>query len=363
MRTYTADAVDRVGCFSLCLSAICDIVALYSGKKEATGDVSMQFLIVGMIPVSVLIGNGVIRVLYGKNSVFGFSAADYFLTGEIAVIGAAGAAHLCAVSTGLTFSRSVTVFAGLLAALTLVSLAVTILCRPAERQRADRKAERSPLLVFFWLLVLSQVLYMTLGGGVYLGGDMTVETVGSFLHTDGIYQVNPLTGAEYREGMPARFKILCLPGLYGALCRLFSLRPETLVWRLIPLATLLGCYCAYACLARCIFKEDTGKRHFFLVLTAMLIWAGNYAYGMDGFGVLNSGWRGAVIRNAVLVPYLISLCLRKRWKLAALCIVAEAVMVWTLYGAGVCLLTAAALAVCGAIWRRADARRGREAAV
>ena len=82
---------------------------------------------------------------------------------------------------------------------------------------------------------------------------------------------------------------------------------------------------------------------------------------VDGFGVLHSGFRGTVIRNVVLMPYLLSLCLRRRWLAVLLCIAAEVCIVWTLYGAGICLLTSAFMAVCGVAERRSGEIRQGEA--
>ena len=88
------------------------------------------------------------------------------------------------------------------------------------------------------------------------------------------------------------------------------------------------------------------------------MWAGNYMYGMDGFGVLSCGYRGVTIRNDVLVPWLLSLCLRKRWGAAILCVLAEACIVWTFYGFGVCAAVTAGMAAAGFLVKFYTSRRG-----
>ena len=60
--------------------------------------------------------------------------------------------------------------------------------------------------------------------------------------------------------------------------------------------------------------------------------------GVDGFDMFYGGFRGVTIRAVVLIPYLIACLMEKKYFGVALCILAEACMVWTLYGAGVCLL-------------------------
>lgn len=328
----------------------------------------MVLLILCMILVPLCIGNGILRVIYRKKAAADLGVADAWLTGETAVIGVAEAAHLGCVFAGRSFSREATVFGIAAGVLALAGLAAAFFLRSGKGFRPSlgrfRQGSRQELVLslLFGALVLSQVVYILSGKGIYCDGDMTAETVGSFLYTDQAYRVNPMTGADYIGGIPLRLKILCLPGLYGALCRLFALAPETVVWRAIPLATLAGSYCAFSCLSRCLFAEDGKKRYCFLILTALLVWAGKYALWMDGFGMLCSGWRGVVVRNTVLVPYAVSLCLRRRWVPVLLCIAAEACIAWTLYGAGVCLLTVVSLLAVRFVLQRTETSDGKEAA-
>lgn len=268
--------------------------------------------------------------------------ADRLLTGEILLIGTAQIAHLWGVFLHRPFSECVLVFIVLAAVLLAGAggLAVVRLRRegrswklPDKSILAGNHGERL-LLLILGLLIIGQIFYIAAGSSAYRQGDMTVETVGSFLQSNGIYQVNPLTGGAYREGIPLRLKILCLPTLYGAICSIFRLDPRQAVWQVVPVITLISCYAAYSCLGRCLFPESRKKRLTFLIAAGCLLWAGSYAYGMDGFGVLYSGWRGLTIRNCVILPYLLSLCLRKKWFSMLMCVAAEACIVWTLYGLG-----------------------------
>lgn len=56
------------------------------------------------------------------------------------------------------------------------------------------------------------------------------------------------------------------------------------------------------------------------------------------------------IRAAVLLPYLLACLLERKYLGAVLCILAEACMVWTLYGAGVCLLVTVAWVALRWLW-------------
>lgn len=276
---------------------------------------------------------------------------DYFLAGGFAIVGLAEAAHLSAVFLGHSFSDCAMIWLALQAALLTAAAGHGIVkkCRGETGGKACKPfwtkfgwADWALCIVFVSILV-SQIAFILVAGGGYRQGDMTVETVNSFLETDEVYGVNPITGRPYTGGMPLRIEILCLPTLYGSICRLTGLSPQIVVWKLVPVLTLLGCYLAYGILAHSLFPDKGKKRACFLVAVALLLWAGNNMLCMDGFGVLSCGFRGVVVRNAVLLPWLFSLLIRRKRAGALLCVFAEACMVWTLYGLGVCAAVTAGM--------------------
>lgn len=286
-----------------------------------------------------------------KKGLFG----DFLIAGEIVVIGLAEAAHLAAIVLGWNFSRCAMVF-GMCVCVVLAGGAAGILVyrlRSGKRFFRRREGESARRVHFesaaegwmyavFALSFLSQFVFICMGDTNYREGDLTVETVGSFLATDALYQVNPMTGLPYTQGIPSRLKILCLPTLYASLSRLTGLSPVTIVWKVIPVVTLVSCYTAFALLSVSLFPKTEEnayreKRACFMTIVSLLMWVGAYQGGMDGFQLLCGGWMGVTIRNLVFLPWLLSLCLRRKWLLAALCIPAEVCIVWTLYGCGVCL--------------------------
>lgn len=309
---------------------------------------------------------------------------DYIIFGGIVLIGLAEAAHLGAVVLGWSFTRCAWLLGGI-AGLCLICVPGFLLYRHGRAGRNREPGDKgrtagSPgldgpecvLAAIFAAVAASQLFLICGWDGVFRQGDMMAETVGSFLVSDGIYRVNPMTGAPYTEGIPSRLKVLCLPTLYGSLCKLTGLSPRTVVWRIVPAVTLLASYVSFASLGRCLFGEgdveapqantggipvegapsgtgrkrwDRKKQWCFMAAVSVLIWAGSYAYGMDGFDLLYCGYRGEVIRNMVLMPWLFSLCLRGKWILAFLCILAEACMVWTFYGMGACLFVTVGMAL------------------
>lgn len=303
-----------------------------------------------------------------------YTLGDCLIIGETVIIGAAEAAHLAALLWRLPFGTCVLLFSGLAACALLAGAALLFAGRHAmlgilsghsipghgmalgPQKPADMQ-ERL-LWAAFMAVAASQLIFIAMGHTVYRQGDMTVETVESFLASGGIYQVNPMTGMPYREGMPLRLEILCLPTLYGSLCRITGLEPVTAVQTVVPIVVLLSSYTAFNLAGRALFPGDGRKRACFLLFVALLLWAGAYGEGMDGFGLLCGGWRGTSIRNGVLLPWLFSLCLRGRWPGAVLCVLAECCMVWTLYGLGACAAAAAGMAAATLCVRRSSGISG-----
>lgn len=209
---------------------------------------------------------------------------------------------------------------------------------------SDRMKKKDRVLAGILMVsVFLQMLWIMAGDRSYAAGDMTLETVRTFLATDQVYSVNPLTGQAYAGGIPLRLKILCLPSLYACTCRLTGLDPELVVLRIVPVAVLICSYCVYGILGRVLFKKDRAAGLLMLIVISLLYWCGDYMDSMDGFLMLHCGYRGIAVRNCVLVPFTIVLCLKKKWYAVILTVVAEACIVWTLYGLGACLAVAVLL--------------------
>ena len=183
---------------------------------------------------------------------------DYLIIGEIGIIGLAEACHLAAVFLKLPFTVCALLFAASLGILAVACAGFVILRRRHARGEAERKSSAGTpeklLYGMFALMVISQLIFIGMGNAIYRKGDMMVETVGSLLASDSVYQVNPMTGMPYTEGMPLRLKILCLPTLYGSLCRWTGLPPALVVQRIVPMLVLVSAYVSFSLLGRPCFR-------------------------------------------------------------------------------------------------------------
>lgn len=299
-----------------------------------------------MVLIPCLVGKGVLNLFYGKTKCRDFTRTDALIIGCLSCIGLAEAAHLAGLFLDWSFSACARFFglasgvAGLLGGIMLLQNYFSRQRKKNERMHKKPSVIYQILVTLAGILILFQVIIIFMETNVYLEGDMTLETVNSFLATDKIYQVNPLTGAAFEAGMPLRLKILGLPTLYGSMCYLFRMDTQQMVWHIVPAFVLVCGYLVYFQLGGILFPKSKERQACFLVLVILLMWIGDYLYGMDGFNILHSGFRGVSLRGMVMIPYTFSLIMRKKWRLVILCLAAEACVVWTLYGMGACLFVA-----------------------
>lgn len=299
----------------------------------------------------------------GMGDEMNFRTSDILIGGSLIIIGLTEIAHLAGCLLGWSFLTVTDLLLAEVGIVLLAAILLFIICRQRQKRVAvgknDPVADRNSgtdtakekytqiLTGVLAFLILLQILRILTGNRMWLTGDMTVETVNTFLRENAVYTVNPLTGTAYSMGMSLRLKILCLPTLYGAISRFTGMAPVDVVYRLIPCITLLLSYAAYGSLGKALFPENSLKRRTFLLIVGILFSTGAYMPGVDGFDVFYGGFRGVTIRAAVLLPYLLSCLMDRKYTGVILCILAEACMVWTLYGAGVCLLVTVAWLVLG----------------
>lgn len=279
------------------------------------------------------------------------SWSDSFLIGGMTVVGLAETAHLIGVVLGWSFSDVYQLFLIELCSVSIVAAMMLVMLAffgEKDRKEGNWKIENWKIknwkvkLLFrkrefaFGLLAICLLYALSVPQESYFDGDMTVETVNSFLVSDGIYTKNPLTGQEYTQGIPSRIKILCLPTLYAIVTKFLQIDAITFVGNIVAVIVLLGSLLAFEAVARAIFPQENREKLYFLAFVLVILLVGNYRYGMDGFAAQYAAFRGVSVRMLVLIPYTFSLLLRRKWRLLPFCVLAEACITWTLYGMGAC---------------------------
>lgn len=296
-----------------------------------------------MILFPVMSGLGIMTIIYSKNQEYVIGFADCFLCGWIACIGVAMVAHISGLLAGFSLAFTGKIFLGLLLILALVSAFTGGfgVLKGKCKYFMSGTAEKVPLGLPLGFLGLfsAQIMYVYCMEPVVVPGDITLETVQSFLAQDGIYKVLPLTGSYSESGIPMRYAVLCLPTLYAVLVQKTGLKAALIVCHMVPVIVLGLGYLSYFRLSESLFgKKNLRKRYGFLLIVALVFLFSDHAVFLDGYGALHAGYTGTTARNLILVPLTISAMLERRYWKAILCILAEASIVWTFWGCGVCVV-------------------------
>lgn len=190
------------------------------------------------------------------------------------------------------------------------------------------------MLIIFAVFVIFQIIFHYYICKPYIAGDITGETVTTFIRSNEFHTINPLTGLPYTDGIPTRLKILCIPSLYVFVSSLTGLHPYTVCYKLAPTLIIPVAYLVYFLFADFIFKEDTHKKSMFMLIIAAVLFFGFIGQITETRFLMTQAWSGEAIRNTIILPFIILSLLKRRWWDVILCILAEAILCWTLYGMG-----------------------------
>ena len=166
-------------------------------------------------------------------------------------------------------------------------------------------------------------------------GDQTLETVVSFVSTDHIYSVDPLTGLQYLNDYPFRLALQCLPFFYSVLSRIFNITPIVLTWHIMPVFWLICGYCTIIRISDSIFKKTSLKILIFLCFE-FLLWCNDAAYGATGFNIFHAGYNSVVVLELLLVYWTLGTLFSHNTYATILAIAIEPLVASTRFGLGAC---------------------------
>ena len=292
----------------------------------------------------VLLGSGILALFYGKNRTYDITVSESCILGFIGCIGISEVVHVAGYVLDWSLQKCIRLW--VISLFVVVALAVVLFCLRIKGQYGNRIAlckgyriKKTAIPFAFLGIVLLQMLFIYCTQPLLTEGDITLETVQSFLAEDGIYRVLPLTGQVSETGVPLRYGILCLPTLYAMLGSIFKIDAELLVCHIIPVAMAGIAYMSSYYLSGVLFGTKAFQKRFLFVLTLSVIFLfTDTGIFSNGYSILHSGYLGTSIRNLILIPYLFGAVLEKRWWKAILCVLAEACITWTLWGMGVCVV-------------------------
>ncbi|MCR4618653.1 MAG: hypothetical protein K5669_10795 [Lachnospiraceae bacterium] len=278
---------------------------------------------------------------------------DYFSFGIILFFLIAGLSNAVSVFLSYSFDKSIRVFAVFLIIFLTVFYFLFIIWRffdvLGKNAGKDDKSSVSTVKtetfnkkIYTVLISLSCLfsvgaILVAVFGKIYINGDQTLETVNSFLSTNQMYSVNPLTGLPYDGDFPARLKYMFLPFFYSVLCHTFDVDTMLLLYRIIPVYYLFAGYTIFVTIGDTLFKEKNKKVLFYLVSVFLIFCAGT-STGSIEFDIFHTGYRSGAFLIFIIVNVCASMILKKRFVACILPIVLEPLCASTRFGVGACFV-------------------------
>ena len=170
-------------------------------------------------------------------------------------------------------------------------------------------------------------------------GDETLETIRVFQKGNVMYTLDPLTGAPYSEGLPGRYKILSLTGLYAVLAEAFGTSPEVIIHNIMPAFWFIAGLCGIFSLSKSLYQgkeNELLKRSVYMLASILMLFASDLSAYAQGFAVLSQMWTGTAVRIWVLIPFMLYLLFERKYITALLPVLCEAFICRTQYGIGFC---------------------------
>ncbi len=189
-------------------------------------------------------------------------------------------------------------------------------------------------------LILFQIIWHYYMHEPWRNLDVTAETVQTMLKEGLFSNINPMTGRPYSLGVPSRYKILVLPYVYTVICKVTGVSVHTLLFEIVPALVLLISYFVYSRWSVFLFPDERKKQCIFMMFIALIYHMGDYSYVTEAFRLFHIGYEGTSIRAAIIIPWVILACMKKKWWQVVICILGEAAIVWTNYGMGYSVLIA-----------------------
>ncbi len=269
-----------------------------------------------------------------------------FIAGLIIIWGFTEAAYLYVLLTGgnLAAYESLllpAVAVGAAAALVLCLL-YSCLCRKNAQTQQLRTRMGREEIAYLLILAVAAAVTLTHFAGSYVVdlSDAVYEMAINTAQSGQLAAQHPFAG-ELAGNIPMRLKILGLYALYAAAMDMTGLPAYTLMGQIVPTLVWFLHMGVMVALGRTLLNGRERYLWLFVSLAAVIDLATAHIDGMIGYRLFYAGFSGETMRAALLLPYCILCCCRRRWLPALLCVLAEAALVWTTYGAGYCALVIA----------------------
>lgn len=165
-----------------------------------------------------------------------------------------------------------------------------------------RRTRKLPLMLIISIVIMAIQMYAYVTY-THIDEDdaFYVATATTTIESDGVFQVDPYTGSNYRT-FPMRYVLSPFPVFTAFLSRLFEVHATIMAHSILPVLLVLFCFSIYYSVGKRLFKEDGEKAATFVIICQVIqIFSGFNVY-QQGMFFLVRIWQGKGLLTAALLP-------------------------------------------------------------
>lgn len=292
------------------------------------------------------------KINFGIKSVKEIEWAAILPTGLFVEILLAFIANLGGLVRGGNFWFAKNIFIILSICTLLFSIVILIIGERKNKEKKGKVSINSNYIIgaVMCFLLLLALIAMGINAGVINEKDFTPEMAESFIREGSMHKINPLTGAEYVSGVPTRIKVLALPFLYACLCDLSGAGIIPFLNIFVRIMVVITSFSSFVWLGNAVIKDKFPQIVYaMIVLILMLATSGTYSLGG---GLVTAPYSSMTIRNMIVIPFVFTCLMKRRYLGVILAVIVEIAISWTLMGLGMSLLITVLFLVTNLLYKK-----------
>ena len=158
-------------------------------------------------------------------------------------------------------------------------------------------------IILFLLLLPSVFMYLP-----DVSSDTILETMLTAIHTDSLFEYNPLTGEILAISLPFTEKLNILPYFYASFIGISGALTESFLYYIVPGWVLFLTFLVTGLWSDSLFEpEEHREKSAFISCVGVLLLFGNYLFTSPSYLLFHRGWTGETIAVVVMIPFLLYL--------------------------------------------------------
>jgi len=182
---------------------------------------------------------------------------------------------------------------------------ITLFRRCIDRCFSNIRVTKYDMIPITLFLLLLPSIFMYLPD---VSSDSILETILTVIHTDSIYEFNPLTGEALTTSLSFTEKLTVLPYFYACFIGISGALTESFLYYIVPVWVLFLTFLMTGLWSDSLFgPEEYREKTVFISCVGVLLLFGNYLFTSLSYLLFHRGWTGETITVLVMIPFVLYL--------------------------------------------------------